>query len=158
MTTLTRPGLESPSVSNAVGGRGRPVLLLTLDVPFDPRAVVFAVDSAVELGEPLIVANFVEVPPLPLSVIMGYDQLEYTPAMAEAMMAPPELARSLGVAVERLKIKSLHPIQAVLQVVSERDPGLLVFGPDRRKLPRVRYRRATRAIRERAPCLVWLAE
>ena len=44
--------------------KGRPVLLATLDVPFDQDAVVFAVDSAVELGQPLIIANFVERAPL----------------------------------------------------------------------------------------------
>ena len=36
---------------------GRPVLLATLDVPFDRDAVVFAVDSAVEQGARLIVTN-----------------------------------------------------------------------------------------------------
>ena len=132
-------------------------MLATLDVPFDERATVFAVDAAVESGQPLIIANFVELPPLPLSVAMGYDQLEYTPAMSDALTAPAELARSLGVAVERLRVKSPHPIQAVMQVAAERDTGLLVFGPDRGRLRRFRYQRAARAIRSGARCLVWLA-
>ncbi len=34
---------------------------------------------------------------------------------------------------------------------------LLVFGPDRTKLSRWRYRRAAKAVSEKAACLVWLA-
>src|SRR5215467_16389675 len=81
---------------------GRPILLATLDVPFDHDAVVFAVDAAVELGERLIVANVVERPPLPLSVLLGCEDLPYTPAMAESLAEPVRLARSLGVEVTRL--------------------------------------------------------
>ena len=76
------------------GSPGRPVLLATLDVPFDRDAVVFAVDSAVEQGARLIVANVVEWAPLPLSAIMGYDELPYTPEMAESLAEPVRLARS----------------------------------------------------------------
>src|SRR5207247_10581680 len=70
------------------GSPGRPVLLATLDVPFDHDAVVFAVDSAVEMGTRLIVANVVERPPLPLSAIMGYDDLPYPHVMAESLVEP----------------------------------------------------------------------
>ena len=135
-----------------------PVLLATLDVPFDRDAVVFAVDSAVEQGARLIVANVVEWAPLPLSAIMGYDELPYTPEMAESLAEPVRLARSLGVEVTRLRVKSLHPIPALLEVVAEQDPGLFVFGPDRRRIMRLRYWRAARAIRSRVTTLIWLAD
>ena len=137
---------------------GRPVLLATLGVPFDPRASEFAVDAAVETGEPLIVANVVELPPLGMSVAMGYDQLPYSPDEAEALRAPAELAHSLGAEVERLRVRSPRPVEALLQLAAERAPGLLVFGPDRTKLRRWRYRKAARALRRRASCLVWLAD
>jgi Universal stress protein family len=140
-----------------VGARGRPVMLATLDVPFDSDAVVFAVDSAVELGQRLIVANFVEQAPLPLSAMMGYDDLPYPPEMAESLYQPVRLAQSLGVEVTRLRVKSFHPIPALLEVVAEQDPGLLVFGPDRSKIMRLRYWRAARAIRSRVTTLIWLA-
>jgi hypothetical protein len=55
------------------------VLLATLGVPFDPEASAFAVDAAVESGQPLIVVNAVELPPLGMSVNMGYDQLDDPP-------------------------------------------------------------------------------
>jgi Universal stress protein family len=139
-------------------GAGRPVLLATLDVPFDPGAATVAVDAAVESGQPLIVANIAELPPLPLSVIMGYDDLGYTEEMERSLREPAQLAQSLGLRVERLKVKSPHPIEALLQLTTERAVGLLVFGPDRAKLGRLRFRRSVRALRARATCLVWLPD
>jgi nucleotide-binding universal stress UspA family protein len=139
------------------GARGRPVMLATLDVPFDSDAVVFAVDSAVELGQRLIVANFVEQEPLPLSTMMGYDDLPYPPEMAASLAEPVRLALSLGVNVSRLRVKSFRPIQAIVEVVAEENAGLLVFGPDRSRVRRLRYQRAARAIRSRVTALIWLA-
>ena len=129
-----------------------------MDVPFDRDAVAFAVDSAVELGEPLIVANVVERAPLPLSAVLGYDDLPYTPEMAQSLAEPVRLARSLGVHVDRIRVKSLHPVPALLETVAELDPGILVFGPDRRRMMRLRYWRAARAIRARVTALVWMAD
>ena len=117
-----------------------------------------AVDAAVEAGEPLIVANVVELPPLAMSVKLGYDQLPYTPDEAEALRAPAELAHSLGAEVERLRVRSPRPVEALLQLVGERRPGLLVFGPDRTQLKPRTYRKAARALRQRAACLVWLPD
>ncbi len=139
------------------GSPGRPILLATLDVPFDHEAVVFAVDAAAEMGERLIVANVVERPPLPLSTMLGYEDLPYPPEMAQSLAEPVRLARSLGVEVIRLRVKSFHPIPALLEVAAEQDPGLLVFGPDRRRIARLRYWRAARAIRSTVTTLVWLA-
>jgi nucleotide-binding universal stress UspA family protein len=138
--------------------KGRPVLLATLDVPFDQEAVTFAVDSAVELGQPLIIANFVERAPLPLSTMLGYDDLPYPPEMEDALAAPARLARSLGVQVTRLRVKSFHPIPAMLEVLAEQGAGIFVFGPDRARIRRLRYLRAARALRARATSLIWLAE
>jgi nucleotide-binding universal stress UspA family protein len=141
-----------------VRDHGRPVLLATLGVPFEPAAAAFAVDSAVESGQPLVVVNVVELPPLGMSVAMHYDQLPDTPEDAEALRAPAVLARSLGVEVERLRVKSPRPLAALLEVVAERAPGLLVFGPERSQLGRRAYRKAAKTVRERAACLVWLPD
>ena len=156
MPAVTRHAPAARGQSRAAGGR--PVMLATLDVPFDTNAVTFAVDSAVELGERLIVANFVERAPLPLSTMLGYDDLPYPPQLEESLKAPAMLALSLGVEVTRLRVKSFHPIPALLEVVAEQDPGLLVFGPDRSKIMRLRYWRAARAIRSRVTTLIWLAD
>jgi hypothetical protein len=156
MQRLQRRAPRVPALSDAA--KGRPVLLATLDVPFDQAAVIFAVDSAVELGQRLIVANFVERAPLPLSAMLGYDDLPYPPGMSDSLQEPARLAQSLGVQVTRLRVKSFHPIPALLEVTAEQDAGLLVFGPDRSRLRRLRYLRAARAIRSGATALVWLAE
>jgi hypothetical protein len=147
-----------PGPPLAGDSRGRPVLLATLDVPFDQAAVIFAVDSAVETGQRLIVANFTERAPLPLSTMLGYDDLPYAPDLAESLRNAAELASRLGVDVVRLRVKSFHPVQAMLEVVAEQHAGIFVFGPDRSRIRRMRYRLAARAIRSGVTALVWLAE
>jgi len=127
-------------------------------VPFDTRAAAFAVDSAVESGQPLIVVNAVELLLAPASVLLGYGDVDDAPEDAAALAAPAELAHSFGIAVERLRVRSPHPVDALLEVVRDRAPGLLVFGPDRERLRPRTYRKACRAVRERAGCLVWLPD
>lgn len=134
------------------------MLLATLGVPFEQEACTVAVDAAVEAGQPLIVANVVELPPLGMSVAMGYDQLPDPPEEADALRAPAELAHSLGAEVERLRVRSPRPVEALLQLAAERVPGLLVFGPDRTRMRGRAYRKAARALRERSTCLVWLPD
>jgi hypothetical protein len=147
-----------PPAGERPGSSGRPVLLATLGAPFEEAAATFAVDSAVESGSALIVANVTQLEPLGLSMKLGYDALaELTPEVSASVRRPAELATSLGVPVERLRIRSPRPIRALLELAHERRPGLLVFGPDRLRIkPRV-YARAVRAIKEGAACLVWIA-
>jgi nucleotide-binding universal stress UspA family protein len=134
---------------------GRPVLLATLDVPYADEAIAFAVDSAVENGQPLLLVNAAEVLPTAFS-LLGYGYVERED-LQEALFRPVQLACSLAVQVERLRVCSPHPVDALLEVVAERDPAVLVFGPDRSHLSRRRYRRAEKTVRERASCLVWSA-
>ena len=137
MKTSTRT--RRPPIGERAQASGRPVVLATLGAPFDEAAAAFAVDSAVESSSPLIVANVTMLEPLSLSVRLGYDALEeFTPEVSESVRRPAELARSLGVTVERLRIRSPRPVRALLDLTMERRAGLLVFGPDRGALkPRV---------------------
>jgi hypothetical protein len=153
---LTLRRRSSHEVLSAPSSAGRPVLLATLDVPFSEEATTFAVDSAVENGQPLLLVNAAEVLPTTYT-ILGYGYVERD-SLQEALRKPAELARSLAVPVERLRVCSPHPVAALLEVVAERNPAVLVFGPDRAHLGKRRYRRAERAVRERAPCLVWTDE
>lgn len=147
VTGLDRPG---------GGGRGS-VVLATFGVPFDHEAAVFAVDSAVEAGRDLIVANVVELEPLPLSLRMGYDSLEYPPELAASLVAPAQLAHSLGVRVERLRVKTPRRVPALVELVKERQASMLVLGPDRDAVkPRI-YRKAAAAVRNSLSCLVWMS-
>jgi hypothetical protein len=151
---------RTPPVQQATnaGRGGRPVLLATIDAPFDEEAATFAVESALECGQPLIVANVLQIPLAPLCVAMGYGPLDPSEEDAASLRAPAELAHSFGVNLERLRVLSPHPIDALLELVNERKPGLLVFAPDRAAVkPRV-YRKAAKRITAKANCLVWLAD
>ena len=154
MLALRRTSLREDRSLHAAAGR--PVLLATLDVPFAEDAAAFAVDSAVETGQPLIVLNAAEVSPTPWT-LLGYGYIERDDLQNE-LRKPAELARSLAVPVERLRLCSPHPIDALLEIVAERDPGLLVFGPDRSRLKQRTYRRAAKKILAHVTCLVWFAE
>jgi hypothetical protein len=149
-----RVGADAPSAASTAGER--PVLLATLEVAFDQQACELAVDAAVESGHGLLVVVLARLAPLPLSVMLGYDQI-VSPEEDAAFRAPAALAASLGVEVERLRVRSPRPVRALLELAAEREPGLLVFGPDRALLSRHAYRRAARALRESSPCLVWVA-
>ena len=132
----------------------RPIMLVTFDVPVDPHAAELAVDAAVESGQPLVVVNVVEMPIRPMTSSWG-QEVVVTEDVDDSLRAPAELAHSLAVAVERLKLVSPRPLKALLELVAEREPGLLVLGPDRRRMGRWRLRRAERRICGSAPCLVW---
>lgn len=147
-------GTRTTAAVPVVAG-SRPVMLVTFDVPFEREAAELAVDAAVESGQRLIIVNAVEITLGPLTLSMQY-QYAGTPEVEDALRAPAELAHSLAVEVERLRLCSPRPIEALLELVSERTPGLLVVGPDRERLKRRTYTRLTKKIRERAACLVWL--
>jgi hypothetical protein len=128
-----------------------------MGVPLDEEASVFAVDTAVESGQRLVVVNVTTLEPLRMSITLGYDTLpELTPEVSASLRRSAELARSLGVHVERLRVRSPRPVQALLDLVADVRPGVLVFGPDRKALRARRYRKALRAVRERVTCLVWV--
>lgn len=134
----------------------RPVFLATFDVPFAAAASSFAIDAAVESGHPLVVVNAVPSALLPCSLTMRYGYLE-RPELTAALRAPAELAASLGVAVERLRLCSPRPVQALLELAREWRPALLVVGPEPAEMRPRRYRRAVRRIESAAPCLLWVA-
>ena len=136
-------------------GAERPVLLATLDVPFSKEAIAFAVDCAVESGQRLMLVNAAEVLVTP-STMAGYGYVERR-ELQDELLKPAELAASLAVPVERLRVCSPHPVDALLDTVAERNPSVLVFGPDPTLLKRRTYRRAAKRIVDRVACLVWLA-
>ena len=142
-TRRTRTSADIPVVSGS-----RPVMLVR-------EAAELAVDAAVESGQSLIIVNAVEITLGPLTLQMQYQYVG-RPDVEDALRAPAELAHSLAVDVERLRLCSPRPIEAVLELVAERAPGLLVVGPDRGRLKRRKYAKLTKRIRERAACLVWL--
>jgi nucleotide-binding universal stress UspA family protein len=135
---------------------GRPVMLVTFDVPFEPDATAFAVDAAVEAGQPLIVVNAAEVPLGPISLSMKYEYVG-TQEVEDALQVPTSLALGLGAEVERIRLCSPRPVDALLELVAERAPGLLVVGPDQTRMRKRAYAKVVKKISSRAACLVWLA-
>ena len=154
----TRPGGVAPAGlddERSPKSKECPVLLATLGVPFEPEATMYAIETALESGQPLVIAGFKKMM-LPGPQSMLYS-LRMNPELDAVLRAPVEQALSFGLRVELLKVQSPRPLQAILDVVEERDACLLIFGPDRSKIRRRYYRTARHLICTRAPCFVWLA-
>jgi nucleotide-binding universal stress UspA family protein len=138
---------------------GRPVVLGTLSCRIDPAAERMAVESALEAGSPLLVANVVYLPNYPTTLMLVGPDAATLPHEEdlEAVRATADRAAGLGIRTEHLRVSSKRPVKALLEVARDRRAGLLVFGPDRTRIPGRRFRRAAREIRKRAECLVWIA-
>jgi nucleotide-binding universal stress UspA family protein len=149
-----RDGQRATTSSAVPGSAGRPVLLLTFDVPVTAEAAELAVDAAVESGQPLVVVNAVELPMRPMTSSWG-TEVVVTEDVDASLRAPAELAHALAVEVERIRLVSPRPVAAVLELLAERRPGLVVLGCERRRGTRRRLARAQKQIVEAAPCLVW---
>ncbi len=159
MPSVTDIGrIDAPALAPHAGSP-RPVLLGTLSVRVDPTAERIAVDSALETGGALILANMLSLRPYPLTTMLApeYATLPHEEDLA-AVRASAARAAALGIRTELLRVSSPRPVKALLELVRDRNAGLLVFGPDRSRLPERRYRAAARAVRRDAPCLVWVGE
>jgi hypothetical protein len=131
------------------------VLLATLDVPLTAEASVLAIDTAVENGQPLLVVNVVAASFFTLVANTPVADPIVEPDVEESLRAPTRLGSSLGVEVERLRVVTPRKIDALVELVGERRPGLLVFGADPQRMRGRRYRRALDRLHARTACLVW---
>lgn len=155
MTGGVADRVTSP-VATRRGTDVRPVMLLTLNVGFDRDAVTFAVDSAVEAGAELFICDAI-----PLGVGNPAVHVARTFAERDTRRELDEigaLARGLGVRVTQMVFHNPKPVTAALEVIRDTRVGLVVFGPNRKRLGRWSFRRAARRLRESAPCLVWTNE
>lgn len=150
-------GTREPTVVDRPAPTSRtPVLLVTLDVPIVEEAAAVAVDAAVEDGRPLVVANviggsYLPTPGVPLPTAVVTEDVD------SSLRAPAELAASLGVATARLRVLTPRPVVTLVELVHERQAGLVVLGADPGRVPRRRYAKAVRALHERTTALVWVA-
>jgi hypothetical protein len=134
-------------------------MLATLSVRVDASAEAMAIESALEAGVSLIVANMLLLRPYPATVMLARENVNLPMEEdLDAVRATASRAVGLGIRTELLRVSSLRPIRAMLELAAERQVGLLVFGPDRARIPGYRFRWAARAVRKHAPCLVWIAE
>lgn len=136
----------------------RPVLLGTLSVRVDPSAERMAFETALEVGARLILANMLTLPPYPCTVVLAreFATLPHEEDL-DAVRATAQRAAGLGIPTELLRVSSPRPLTALIELAQDREAGLLVFGPDRSRISRRRFRAAVRAIQRGAPCLVWVA-
>jgi hypothetical protein len=133
-------------------------MLATLSVRIDPSAERMALESALQAGVPLIIANMLMLPAYPLTMMIAREHavLPHEEDL-DAVRATAARAAGLGIPTELLRVSSRRPLVAMIELARERDPGLLVFGPDLRRISRWRYRRAANRVREQIGCLVWVA-
>ena len=150
---------ESATPRTGEPTRARPVVLATLSVRVDPSAERMALDSALEAGVPLVIVNLLPLRPYPTTFgLLGHEGMTLPHEEdLDAVRATAERAATLGVKTELLRVTSRRPVQALLEVVRERDAGLLVFGPDLGLTGRLRFRVTARRVRREAECLVWIA-
>jgi nucleotide-binding universal stress UspA family protein len=134
-------------------------VLGTLSVRVDPSAERMAIDSAIEAGVPLVIVNILRLRPYPTTLaLVGPEGLNLPHEEdLEAVRATARRAAELGVQTELLRVTTRRPVQALLEIVTERDAGLLVFGPDLRLTGRLRFRSLARRLRRQASCLLWVA-
>ncbi|HLM10328.1 MAG TPA: universal stress protein [Thermoleophilaceae bacterium] len=135
------------------------MLLATLSVRVDPSAERMAIDSALEAGVALIIANLLPLHNYPTTLaLVGPEGLNLPHEEdLDAVRATARRAATLGVDTELMRVTTKRPVRALLEIASERDAGLIVFGPDLRRTGRLRFRTAARRVRREAGCLVWVA-
>jgi len=155
---LTR---EQPPVAAtpAPPTRVRPVVLATLSVRVDPSAERMAIDSSLEAGAPLILVNLLPLRNYPTTIALlgaGATTLPHEEDL-EAVRATAARAAELGIKTELLRVTTKRPVPALLEVLHERDAGLVVLGPDLSRTSRRRFRSVARRMRTEADCLVWVA-
>jgi hypothetical protein len=152
---MTSPGTHQPPAGTTTTAAGRPVMLLTLDVPLDERAQRFALETALGAGCTLVLCDAVPVGPNSAAAVL---RMRGRPDADASLRAAAAEARSLGVQVDELIFHSPRPLAAATALCSERGVGLLVFGPSRAASGRWRYRSWSRRVRRDTPCLVWLPD
>jgi len=151
-----RPAPPPPANTPTQGARTRPVVLATLAVPFEPDALRVALGAALESQAPLIVVDAVELPLWPQSIATRHADTELEADRA-CIRETVDQASALGLHVEHLRVRSPHPVDAVLEVAGEREAGLLVFGPDRGRVRPRRVPPLVRRLPRRASGLLWVA-
>jgi hypothetical protein len=150
---------EDVEALSAQPTRARPVVLATLAVRVHPSAERMAIDSALEAGVPLLIVNLIPLPPYPTTLILVGPEGTTLPHEEDldALRETAARAADLGVKTELLRVRTRHAVNALLEILHERDAGLLVFGPHLGMVGRLKFRRAARRVRREADCLVWVA-
>ena len=154
MTQATRDRPAAPDA--AVASDVRPVMLLTLNVPFEEAAVEFAVDSAAETGAELYICDAI---PLGYQSYVGHAARQYAEAFNRRYLdAAARRSRERGVRTTQLAFHNRKPVGTALEIAREQRVGLLVFGAESASEPRPLDVQARRPAPERRGDLPGLDE
>jgi hypothetical protein len=130
----------------------RPVVLLTFDVVYDDAAVAFAFETAAETRADLLITDIVPAMRVPSSAnIRSFGD----PHVVATQIELVQRAVDRGIRVRRVVFSHPRPLGAAFDLLRDQGVGLLVFGPDRKRYGRFRFRRHAARFRRDAPCLVW---
>ena len=149
--SVSAPGFAAETGITATDRR--PVMLLTVDVPFDPECVRVAIDAAGEAGSELLICDVI-----PLAVGNPASRPGRSFGDHDALLSSEAAARQAverGVRTAEYVFHNPRPERAALEIARQRNVGLLVFAPDAERFGRRRHARAARRIRRGADCLVW---
>lgn len=131
----------------------RPVMLVSVDIAFDERAIETAVAAAIEANSELLVCLCVQLPVGNANAAARRTMGD--PVVREQIREILAVARVAGAKAQMLVYNSPRPIAATLGVASSREIGLMVFGPDRKRYGRLRFRIHARRLRRGVNCLFW---
>ncbi len=155
MTTAVR-GRAPDVVVASEGGKRKPVMLVSLDIGFDAAAITMAIASAGDAGADLLVCLGVTLPVANANA--AARRTMGNPVVREQIAEILEEASVAGVKAHHLVYNTPRPLAATIGVAKSREVGLLVFGPDRKRYGRLRFRLHARALRRKSGCLVWPLE
>ena len=131
-------------------------MLVTLDISFDPEAIEAAVVAAIEANSDLLVCLAVSLPVGNANA--AARRTMGNPVVHEEIKQLVADARTAGARAQFFVYNSPRPLAATIGVAKTREVGLLVFGPDRKRYGRLRFRLHARTLRRKAGCLVWPLE
>ncbi len=161
MSAVERPIRTDPDdpAGAVTQAPARPIVLATLSVRIGVRAERFAIETAVETGARLIIANMLMLPPHPATLTLAREHatLPHEEDL-EAVRATASRAAARGIQTELLRISSRRPLVALIELIGERGAGLVVLGPEAGRTPRWWLWLAARRVRRQARCLVWTDE
>src|ERR1700704_5783241 len=114
---VTAPDTHVPQAGVTTAATGRPVMLLTLDVPLDARAQRFALETALGAGCALVICDAVPVGPNSAAAVL---RMRGRPDADASLRAAAGEARSLGIQVDELIFHSPRALAAATALCAER--------------------------------------
>jgi hypothetical protein len=155
--TIDRDGARTRPRQGRRRRHGGPVVLATFDhARFEASAARFAVEAAADMRATVYIVDIVR---------SERRAAHGVPAeQAAALRAVDAIAAEFGVDVERLHVVSPRRDAALLEVVAERRPALVVLATDQTVLRRFRrprrrwHRRLIEVLAEHTSCLLWIAQ